>query len=256
MFIPLHDQNNTEVRIKPYVTYGLIGFTTLIYIYQWFVGLGNDHEEIMFVLRYGLVPNAFLNGLPTYDCVLQSGIKGVSEQYRNVVSVTNSPLGITLMPVTYAFLHASWMHLISNLWFFYIFADNVEERLGSALFLPFYLVAAASGGAMHLFFDAGSSLPLVGASGAISGVMGAYAVLFPANRITSYFCPVWFFIRRIDVPAWIVLGFYILVQSFSLWNAEILASRTAFDCHIGGFIAGALIAVMFRSSRARVAVAE
>ncbi|MFZ2958144.1 MAG: rhomboid family intramembrane serine protease [Candidatus Ozemobacteraceae bacterium] len=237
----------------PIITYGLVGITVFVYLYQWLLGLGSEREELLFILRHGLVPTAFLNGFPSYDCVMH-GVGGAERSaLATVISVKNSSLGVILMPVSYAFLHGGWLHLISNLWFFWIFADNVEERLGSVLFLPFYLVTAAAGGGLHLLVDAGSSMPLVGASGAVSGVMGAYAVLFPGNRITSYFCPVWFFIRRIDVPAWIVLGFYILVQSFALWNADVLASRTAFDCHIGGFFAGAMIALPFKPRKSPLA---
>lgn len=240
MFIPLHDQNNAQIQVTPWVAYGVIGLTVLIYLYQYLLELGSSMAELDFALRHGLVPTAFLNGAPQYTCriPLQNG-GGIT------VPVDNSLISLLLMPLSYIFLHAGWLHLIGNLWFFWIFADNVEERLGLK-FLPFYLATGFAGGILHLLLNPGSSSPLVGASGAISGLMGAYIVLFPKNRITSYFCPVWFFIRRIDVPAWIVLGFYLLVQFVSLSGSRLSGGGVAFDCHLGGFLAGMLLSWPFR----------
>lgn len=247
MFIPLHDQNNAQVQVTPWIAYGVIGITILVYVYQYLLDLGSNIAELEFALRHGLVPSAFLGGEAHYSCRFPLHTGGGID-----VPIENTELGLYLMPLSYIFLHAGWLHLIGNLWFFWIFADNVEERLG-AKFLPFYLATGIAGGLLHLLLNPMSSKPLVGASGAISGLMGAYIVFFPKNRITSYFCPVWFFIRRIDVPAWIVLGFYVLVQFFSLSGSQLGGGGVAFDCHIGGFLAGMILSWPFRPAAAAVA---
>jgi membrane associated rhomboid family serine protease len=114
--------------------------------------------------------------------------------------------------------------------------------MGGIKFLFFYLLTGIISGLGHALLNYDSGGTLVGASGAISAVMGAYVVLFPGNRITSYFCPVWFFIRRIDVAAWVVLGMYLLMNFLSL--ASMQHSNTAFDAHIFGFLAGGGIAFL------------
>ncbi len=266
MFLPLHDQNNEPVQATPVVSYVLMTITVLVYCYQFLIGLGDAEESLRFSLRHGLVPAPFLAGKTDYECVItldkpspgrrpgrsspaeqEPGDDGGASELR--FQVSNTAAGLWLMPITYNFLHGGWMHLLGNLWFFWIFSDNVEERMGKPLFLLFYLAAGVGGGLLHMLLRLESTLPLVGASGAISGLMGAYVILFPGNRITSYFCPVWFFIRRLDVPSWMVLGFFILFNVFAMSQATLSGgSQVAFDCHVGGFLAGLLAGWLFRDA--------
>ncbi|NLI78153.1 MAG: rhomboid family intramembrane serine protease [Candidatus Riflebacteria bacterium] len=266
MFLPLHDQNNEPVQATPVVSYVLMTITVLVYCYQFLIGLGDAEESLRFSLRHGLVPAPFLSGKTDYECVIpldkpspgrRPGRSSRAEEEPGEVEgpselrfqISNTAAGLWLMPLTYIFLHGGWMHLLGNLWFFWIFSDNVEERMGRPLFLLFYLAAGVGGGILHMLLRLESNLPLVGASGAISGLMGAYIILFPGNRITTYFCPVWFFIRRLDVPSWMVLGFFILFNIFAMSQATLSGgSQVAFDCHVGGFMAGLLAGWFFRDA--------
>ena len=252
--------------MTPVVSYVFLALMILVYLYQMMIGVGGDHhEEVYFTLEHGLVPCAIRKGQTEYTFTLptektakeRSSPKMKAEENRIPkkgesplsFDVKNTWLGVILMPLTYIFLHAGWMHLIGNIWFFWIFSDNVEERLGSLLYLGFFLLAGAVGGFLHIALNSDSYVPLVGASGAISGLMGAYVMMFPGNRITSYFTPVWFFIRRIDVPAWMVLGFYLLFNTFALAKTGVMATGVAFDCHLGGFAAGLCTGFFFRRSQ-------
>lgn len=259
MFIPLHDQNNEPVSSIPYCSYGIATLTFLVFLYQTILAFGNPTEYSLFTLRHGLVPAPIFSGNPDFTIEIESPARTTKPKAPSAekeqstpasemkLTVSNSLLSMILSPITYIFLHGGWMHLIGNLWFFWIFSDNVEERMGSLLFSCFYLFTGVAGGLLHALINASSTIPLVGASGAISGIMGAYVVMFPGNRITSYFCPIWFFIRRIDVPAWAVLGFYILLNLAAQAKSEFLGAGVAFDCHVGGFLTGALIAFLFKS---------
>lgn len=215
MFFPLHDKNNEPVKTVPYFSIAIILLNILVFGYQVLLEeSGSLLEARLFTMDFALRPNDVFNNLWTL--------------------------------VSYAFFHASLIHIVGNLWFFWIFADNVECILGGPLFLAFYLGSGISAGILHTVF---STHTLIGASGAIAGVMGAYIVFFPKNRITCYFCPIWFYIRRLDVPAWIVLGFYLLFQAVAFLQSEILDSNVAFDCHIGGFLTGAALSWAFNKRK-------
>ncbi len=157
--------------------------------------------------------------------------------------------------LTAMFLHGGWMHLISNLWFLWVFGDNIEDTLGRVRYLALYLACGITGGLAHVFLNSASALPAIGASGAISGVMGAYLVLFPRSRITTLI-PLFLFATTIEVPALLMIGYWFVVQIFSgvdqLARASAQSGGTAWFAHIGGFLAGiALIQWMPRRPRWR-----
>jgi membrane associated rhomboid family serine protease len=143
------------------------------------------------------------------------------------------------------FMHAGWMHVISNMWFLWVFGDNVEDFFGPTLYLPFYVFTGLAATATHIAFDASSVIPVVGASGAVSGVLGAYVVLYPRARVYTF---VWIiiFIKTFYLPAWVFLGLWIGMQFFSLGDAGV-----AWWAHIGGFAAGAVIALGARAGGRR-----
>ena len=152
--------------------------------------------------------------------------------------------GFSSLPhfVTYTFLHSGWWHIISNLWMFWIFADNVEDVMGPWRFLLFYIACGVCAGVAHVVADAGSRIPVVGASGAISGVLGAYFLLYPHARVTTL---VFFLIIRL--PAALYLGFWFL---FQLWFATREgAAGIAWWAHLGGFAAGMALLPLFRTNR-------
>jgi membrane associated rhomboid family serine protease len=151
---------------------------------------------------------------------------------------------------TSMFLHAGWLHLLGNLLFLWIFANNVEDRLGRALFLAFYLGGGVAAVVAQTLIDPTSEIPMIGASGAISATLGAYAVLFPGARIQSLVF-LGFFYQLVAVPAVLVLGAWFLLQVIdgvaSLGAATGVDDGVAFFAHIGGFVAGALCAIPFRA---------
>jgi membrane associated rhomboid family serine protease len=144
-------------------------------------------------------------------------------------------------------LHGSWFHVISNMWFLYIFGDNVEDRLGSGRYLVFYILSAIVAGLVQVYFDPGSAVPTVGASGAIAGVLGGYLVLYPRARVTTLILLIivpWF----VDVPAVLFIGLWFVSQL----SSGLLALGAAGDfggiawwAHIGGFVFGALLVRLF-----------
>lgn len=145
---------------------------------------------------------------------------------------------------TAIFLHAGWMHLLGNMWFLWIFGDNVEDRLGHLGYLVFYFVGGLFANGCHWLSDPGSTIPVVGASGAIAAVLGAYAITWPHARVHTLIVLV-IFITLVDIPAWIMLGFWFLTQVFSVASNSDLHGGVAFWAHIGGFVAGVGMMALF-----------
>lgn len=207
--IPLRDYNPT--RVTPYVTYGLLGLNLLVFLYQ--LGLGPRAGQL-FVFSYGLTP---------YELTRLADIG------------PPNPLPWPLNLFSSLFIHGGLLHLLGNMLYLWIFADNVEDAMGHGVFLIFYLLAGAAASLAHVIGEPDSTMPLVGASGSISGILGAYLVLYPRARIKVLF---WFFflIRVVLVPAVVVLGLWFLFQLMSLGSS----SQVAFRAHIGGFVFGLL----------------
>ena len=141
------------------------------------------------------------------------------------------------------FLHGGWMHLIGNMTYLYIFGDNIEDELGKFKFIIFYISCGIFAGLCQALIDVNSEIPMIGASGAISGILGAYLILFPKKDIKVFF---WFFIfiKVLRIPAMYVIGGWIFIQFFSLNSSE--ESNIAYLAHIGGFIAGIILIIILR----------
>jgi len=222
MFFPIRD--TVPSRSLPLVTILLIAVNTVIFILE--VAMGSRALS-GFVARNGLVPSHV-----TY--VLEHG---------QAVSVS------AFLPFFYSmFLHGGWLHLIGNMWFLWIFGDNVEDRLGHFKYLVFYLLCGLLGNAGHYVFNPASSMPTIGASGAIAGVLGAYAVSYPRARILVLLF-LFFFVQFVELPALLVLGLWFLLQ-FVNGAASLVASTetggVAWWAHIGGFVGGIVIFYLFR----------
>jgi hypothetical protein len=212
----------------PWVNYFLIGMNLLIYLFE----ASLDPRSLDSLVRqFGVVPadlSAFLSGSPAHPLV-----------------------AIVLPYFTSLFLHGSWMHVIGNMWFLYIFGDNVEDYLGHFKYLVFYLLTGVLAMGTHVAMNLHSAAPAVGASGAIAGVLGAYFVLYPRARVLT-----WFFVFVIWVPAWIILGYW-FVLNFLSGTATSLAVQSgnmggvAFWAHVGGFISGALLVKVFGERKMR-----
>jgi len=215
--IPLKDINPT--RTFPFVNIALILVNVVVFVYQ--VTLA-PHAYKVFVLANATVPAripAFLAGHTSAQLALE-------------------PL------FTSMFLHGGWMHLLGNMLFLYIFGDNVEDVFGHVGYLFFYVFCGIGSGLIHVLFNWHSAIPALGASGAISGVMGAYAVYFPHNKILTFF-----FIFLIPIPAIFILGYWFLLQFLAAIYPQGLTGApagVAIWAHIGGFLMGVLIALLVK----------
>jgi membrane associated rhomboid family serine protease len=208
--IPIRDTNPR--RITPFVTIALIVINVLMFF--WEVSLGPRLNEVLSTVAF--IPARFW--MP-----------------GNIVADTIS-MFVSM------FLHGGWLHLGSNMLYLWIFGDNIEERLGHGKYLLFYALCGVVATLAHAFSNAGSSIPAVGASGAIAGVLGAYIVLFPHARVMT-FIPLGFFLAMRELPALLVLGLWFVMQLFT--GVASLPAATAQDtggvayfAHIGGFVAG------------------
>ena len=206
----------------PWITRFLIVLNLLIFFFEAML----DPRSLNILIRqFGVVPShlaALLAGSPRY------------------------PVAAVVIPfITSLFLHGSWMHVIGNMWFLYIFGDNVEDYLGHFKYLVFYLLAGVLAMSTHVVVNLHSTAPALGASGAIAGVLGAYFVLYPRARVLT-----WFFVFVLWVPAWIILGYW-FVLNFLSGTATALAVQhqnmggVAFWAHVGGFVSGALLVKVF-----------
>jgi membrane associated rhomboid family serine protease len=224
--IPLRD--NIPSRRGPIVNTSLIALNVLVFLFE-IVVLGSDHLQ-GFAYRWGLVPAEFwqMGDLRTW---------------------------VTLF--TSMFLHGGWWHLISNMLALYIFGDNIEDRVGHVRYLIFYLLGGLAASGAHLVAYSSSTLPTVGASGAIASVLGAYLVLFPQARVLTLI-PIFYFVRLIEIPAFIYLGFWFISQLFNgifaLAAADVFQSGgVAWWAHIGGFVFG-LAVIRLLASRPKAQV--
>jgi len=149
---------------------------------------------------------------------------------------------------THMFLHGSWMHLLGNMWFLWLFGNNVEDSMGRGRFVVFYLLCGLAAAVGQILTDPGSPLPMVGASGAISGVMGAYLILYPKVRVFTL-VPLGFFITSMALPAWVMLGYWFFIQFVSgLVSMAGQGGGVAFWAHVGGFVAGVALVKLFARS--------
>jgi membrane associated rhomboid family serine protease len=216
MFIPLKDLNPR--RTFPYVNTALILINIAAFLYQ--VTLP-AHAQKMFILANATIPARFPSALAGH-----------------------TSLGLALIPLlTSMFLHSGLAHIAGNMLFLWIFGDNVEDYFGHILYLLFYLVCGVVAGVLHVLFNFHSILPALGASGAISGVMGAYAYLYPQARVLTLV-----FIFLVPLPAILILGLWFVMQFLEGINAlgASAAGGVAWWAHVGGFLAGLLITIVVR----------
>jgi len=214
----------------PYVTWFLIGINILIFLFEASL---DQRSGDLFVRQFGMIPShltALLAGSPRYS------------------------LPQAVIPLlTSMFLHGSWMHVLGNMWFLWIFGDNVEDYLGHFTYLVFYIVAGLLAMATQIAIYPRSNIPTVGASGAIAGVLGAYFVLYSGARVLTWFPPIFFF----HLPAWVMLGYWFVFQFFtgavtlSMTPAGKDVGGVAVWAHVGGFIAGAVMIKIFPERKRR-----
>jgi membrane associated rhomboid family serine protease len=219
MFVPFHDNAPLRVIRFQYVTGAIIIANVAIFL---LTGAFTSEATISAIAYgFGIVPAEL-----TYT-----------------VNAPFNPIPEPFTIVTYMFLHGSWLHIISNMLFLWVFADNVEDAFGHAGFLFFYLLCGIAGGAVHTLVQPGSVVPLIGASGAVSGVLASYLLLYPRARV-------WILLLMrlpLRIPAWAVLGGWFILQLISLFIPTEDEMQVAWWAHIGGFLAGLLLTFVFRS---------
>jgi len=218
--IPLRD--TIPSRRFPIMNYLIICVNTIIFIYEILLGTQLDR----FLFKYGLVPIYFIAAFKIEEISVWSAF----------------------VPFfTSMFLHGGWMHLIGNMWFLYVFGDNVEDKLGHIKYLFFYISCGVIAAVSQLIISWGSRVPMIGASGAIAGVLGAYMILFPHSRVLTL-VPIFVFIQLVEIPAFVFLFLWFVMQFFygAVSFVAISQGGVAWWAHIGGFVAGIFLIRVLR----------
>jgi membrane associated rhomboid family serine protease len=233
--IPYHDENETQRT--PYITLALIGANVLTWLLV--QGAGAALPLARSVCELGLIPGELTLSLPAGSAFpMGEGVRCLTDPGRQVENLFTS-----------MFLHGSWMHLIGNMWFLWLFGNNIEDSMTRPRFIAFYLLCGLAAAVAQIVTDPSSRIPMVGASGAISGVMGAYLVLYPRVRVFTL-VPLGFFITSIALPAWAMLVYWSFLQVAggltSIVGGE--GGGVAFWAHIGGFVAGLVLIKLFERS--------
>ena len=255
MVLPVHDENPT--RRTPIVTYLLLAVNVVVFLVSpvatHVIGssaAAQQCRQLEFFDHWAAKPVELLHNEP-----LDVGATGdVARSGRRVGCVVASPPPYRKSPflsvLTAMFLHGGWLHLLGNMLFLFVFGNNVEDRLGRLRFLGFYLLCGYAATYGFALFQGSSSQPLVGASGAIAGVLGAYLVLFPRARVLSLLT--FFFFLPVRLPAWLVLGGWFLLQYLYFRGAGLAAgSGVAYGAHVVGFVVGAALVWGMRGSAPR-----
>ncbi len=233
--IPYKDENPTE--LAPVVTVGIIVLNVLAWLFV--QGAGSPEPLARSVCQLGLIPGEVLRTLPPGTVV------PLGDHLRCVL--TEQPNWLTV--VTSMFMHGGWLHLIGNMWFLWVFGNNIEDSMGHARFIVFYLLCGVAAAATQMAVDPNAAVPMVGASGAISGVMGAYILLYPRVKVHTL-VTLGFFLTTVTLPAYVMLGYWFVLQL--LLGAATALSRAqggvAVWAHVGGFVAGLLLIKLFANS--------
>ncbi|NLN07708.1 MAG: rhomboid family intramembrane serine protease [Firmicutes bacterium] len=220
--IPLRDSPRT--RRFPLINTAIIILNIYIFLRQLLL---TDHELFSFVYTYGLIPERFFSTL-----------------FAGAFPVALRPL------ITHQFLHGSWLHIGSNMLYLWVFGDNIEDRLGHLRYLVFYLLMGLLAGLAQIMFSPQSNVPIIGASGAVAGILGAYAIICPRARVLAL-VPMFLFLTVTEVPAMLFLGFWFVLQLFSGLTSIGIDVSVAWWAHIGGFLAGMLLVRSFSRKRNR-----
>lgn len=228
---PIGD-DNSDVYITPYVNYVIIALNVLVFVFL--QGLGGNEA---FTYAFSLVPKEIMTGV---DLV---GFQEVSRGFGEVARIPNyaTPLPVQFNLISSMFMHGDIGHIIGNMLFLWIFGDNIENRIGHIRFAIFYLICGFAAAFGQILMDTGSVIPMLGASGAISGVLGGYVLLFPTNRVRVVI--IRFMVQT--VPAWVALGLWIAMQVFLGFMSSSGGGGVAYAAHIGGFVAGLALIKIF-----------
>ena len=222
---PLHDDNPS--RTVPYVTATLLAACVAVFLWQLSLGQANNNA----IFSFGVIPAVLFD-------------------------IKAPPIGLDILPawmtvVTSMFLHGGWMHLIGNMLYLWIFADNVEDSMGHGRFIVFYVICGFAAVMAHALVNPQSEIPMIGASGAISGVLGAYLLLFPHARVLVV-VPIFVIIYTARIAAGWVLGFWFVLQVVSSLASSSQQGGIAFGAHVGGFVAGMILLPLLKHKNIRL----
>jgi len=243
--LPIHDRNPTH-RF-PVITVLLIVLN--VALFAWMSSRPNpevfpesrfDETQYAVLCEYGVLPDRLVSGRVDAD-----------DRFVEICAEKNMEQARPVSLITHQFIHGSWLHLLGNMLFLWVFGNNVEDRLGRMRFLPFYLLCGILAAFGQILTDAGSTAALVGASGAISGILGAYLMLFPRARVLTIVG-----IFPLRIPAWVVLGLYMVFQFLYVSQASQTEGGVAYWAHIAGFIAGFVLIRPFLRGRKPPPAAE
>lgn len=224
MLFPLRDDHPRH--ITPWWVLALIGVNVAVFLYE--LSLGKDGERL--IRAAGAIP---------WELTRWQDLVGITVEGGQVVRQPAALVPLPLTAFTAMFLHGGWLHLIFNMWYLWIFGDNIEHLTGGVRFIIFYLVCGIAATALQVAVEPASTIPMIGASGAIAGVLGGYARILPHARIHALLFFV-FFVRYVNVPAYFLLGLWFLMQFFQSGGG------VAWYAHIGGFVAGLVLIPLFR----------
>jgi membrane associated rhomboid family serine protease len=230
---PLRDDNpalESSVATLSIIALNLVAWA-------WLQKLGSEPGLSLSVCTLGVIPGELLG----------TAMPG-TQVPMGAASCVLGPEPNWLTPISSMFMHGGWFHILGNMWFLYIFGDNVEDSMGGLRFVVFYLLCGLAAVAAQVYSDTSSTIPMVGASGAIGGVMGAYAFLYPKAPVHMMLV-FGFFLHRIVVPAYMMLGYWVLVQVLGGAMDTDGGGGTAFWAHVGGFAAGVALVPLFRVER-------
>lgn len=239
MVLPLYD-DNSDRRLFPWVNYAIIAINLIVFVFLQQMG-----EDQKFTYEFAVVPREIVTGrdIKTPDRVVEDPASG---ERVEVPGVQPTPIPVYFTILTAMFMHAGWAHILGNMWFLWIFGDNIEDHLGHVRYLVFYLLAGALASLAHVWMNAtgeASEIPSLGASGAISGVLGAYIVQFPRR-------PVMVILFRVitQVPAYVAVGVWFLfqvVEGMGMLGGDPGDTGVAYAAHIGGFVSGIAMITLF-----------
>jgi rhomboid family protein len=237
MLLPIGD-DNTARTTTPFVVYIIVAINVFVFlVLQQATGTEAGAE---FTYAYSVVPYEITHNV---DLVAPVRIPG-----GRAIPQFPGPTPIWLTILTSMFMHGGWMHILGNMLYLWIFGDNIEDNFGHARFLIFYFACGVAASFSQILVDPDSIIPSLGASGAIAGVLGAYLIMFPRNRVRTLI-PLGFLWTTFELPAIVVLGFWIVIQVFSQYTATFLHAAeggVAYMAHIGGFATGLVLCLLFR----------
>ena len=230
--LPIAD-SDLKTTSRPYVNLALIAICAVVFIYGQIIG---GSERAILFYRYGVIPSELSQGLNYVALEVWGGhYVDIATPFSNWVTIFTS-----------MFIHGSWLHFLGNMLFLWVFGDNVEDRFGHFRYLLFYLAAGVAGVWLQIATSLTSENPMIGASGAIAGVLGAYLFLFPYSRIRT--AVIFFFIVFVRIPAFLLLSFWFVLQFFgglgSLPSAD--SGGVAYWAHIGGFLTGIIVVIIYK----------